>query len=130
MNKRIIVVDDYLHELIKGFLVLRGYTNITAYACPYSVLKDIEENTENPPDLIITDFNMFGMNGLEMLQAAKLKNSDVMGIIYTSMNQYVKTLTCEFHVTEKILGGFENLFNTVKEVISNEKEEPYDYNLI
>lgn len=113
MNKRIIIVDDYQYEFIKDLLENAGITNITAFACPFSVLKDVKDYPDNAPILVVSDFHMFGMNGVELLMEVKLLNSAIKGVIYTTANEYVESLESGFKVIEKMVGCYDNLIDTV-----------------
>ena len=84
MGKRILVVDDErmitttLSTLIK--MVLKH--NVTVYNDPILALES-EELGQQKVDLIISDFMMPGMNGLEFLKNVKEKSPSTITILLT-----------------------------------------------
>jgi PAS domain S-box-containing protein len=64
---RVLVVDDVdlLRDLARTFLELTGLTVLVASSGPQA-LKIMEESTE-PLDIVFTDYNMPGMNGVELM---------------------------------------------------------------
>lgn len=84
LSKRILVVDDEkmitttLSTLIR--MVLKY--NVSEYNDPFKALES-EELTDKKVDLIITDFMMPGMNGLEFLKGVKEKSPDSVTILLT-----------------------------------------------
>ncbi|MBF0230284.1 MAG: response regulator [Desulfamplus sp.] len=67
---RILVVDDYamMRRLIAGFLKDLGYRNIIKVDSAVEAVKYLETEKVN---LIISDYDMPGMNGIEFLQHVK-----------------------------------------------------------
>jgi two-component system cell cycle sensor histidine kinase/response regulator CckA len=65
---RVLVVDDVdlLRDFTQGFLQSTGLTVVVA-SSGLQALKMLEESTE-PVDLMFTDYNMPGMNGLELIE--------------------------------------------------------------
>jgi DNA-binding NtrC family response regulator len=78
----ILVVEDEpkMRRLIELSLGERGYTTIAA--------EDAETGlkllNQNPVDLVVTDFRLPGMNGLEFLQAAKRVNASLPVVVMTA----------------------------------------------
>ena len=81
-SKRIIVVDDesMMLSTLKMLLNLEGFDNAHFFDSPKLALSDIKENT---PDLILSDFMMPEMNGIEFLTEAKKFCPDVSMILLT-----------------------------------------------
>lgn len=67
---RIVVIDDYamMRKLIAGFLRDMGYSNITMLDSGQAAVKYLESEKVN---LIISDYDMPGMNGIELLKRVK-----------------------------------------------------------
>ena len=65
---RVLVVDDVdlLRDLAKTFLQMTGLTVLVASSGPQA-LKILEEATA-PVDILFTDYNMPGMNGVELME--------------------------------------------------------------
>ena len=81
-SKRIVVVDDeqIMLSTLKMLLELEGFTNTAYFNKPQDALSDIKENT---PDLILSDFMMPDMNGIEFLSEVKNLCPDVSMILLT-----------------------------------------------
>lgn len=81
-NSRFLIVDDFatMRKIIKKVLVELGYTNIEEADDGKPAMKMLNEGAEkgNPFDVVISDWNMPGMSGLELLKAcrndSRLKN--------------------------------------------------------
>ena len=78
----IVVVDDeqMVTSAFKTLLKLEGFTNCVAFNKPTEAIEFLEQNK---PDIIISDFIMPEMNGLEFLSAAKKLYPDVSKILLT-----------------------------------------------
>ena len=81
-NKRILVVDDdsYVREATEEILRLKGYEVDTAPEAR-SALKRLDECEY---DLILSDIRMPGMNGMELLEAARSRTPDIHIILMTA----------------------------------------------
>ena len=81
-QKRIVVVDDEAMMLstLKMLLNIEGFENTHFFDSPKPALEDIKENM---PDLILSDFMMPEMNGIEFLSEAKKICPDVSMILLT-----------------------------------------------
>jgi CheY-like chemotaxis protein len=100
--KKIVVVDDtYLFAfMVKDFLNAQGYTNVTAYDDPKKAFDEIRNGDE--PAVVITDYNMPGMNGVELLnELDTVERADLKGIIMTSDPLAVRDNHKKYHVIEK-----------------------------
>ena len=81
-SKKIIVVDDdsIVLSTLKMLLELEGFLNTDYFTEPQKALDFLKDNA---PDLIISDFLMPDMNGIEFLAAAKNLYPDVSTILLT-----------------------------------------------
>jgi len=81
MEKNILVVDDkeYVSEPIAETLRRRGYGVKTASSGPNA----LELYVQEPFDLVISDFKMQPMNGVELLESIKQINPDAPFLIFT-----------------------------------------------
>ena len=85
-KKRILLVDDeesiqllYREEFEdEGYLVDSASNGVEALA----------KFSENPPDLVILDINMPGMNGIEVLRQMKEARTDVPIILSSAYQEY------------------------------------------
>lgn len=78
----IVVVDDeqMVTSAFKTLLKLEGFTNCVAFNNPVEAIEFLKNNK---PDIIISDFMMPDMNGLEFLTKAKELYPDVSKILLT-----------------------------------------------
>ncbi len=78
----IVIVDDeqMVTSAFKTLLKLEGFTNCVAFNNPKEAIEFLEQNK---PDIIISDFIMPEMNGLEFLSASKKMYPDVSKILLT-----------------------------------------------
>ena len=81
-NNKIVVVDDekMVTSAFKALFKVEGYTDIHLFNAPKDAIEFLKENK---PDLIISDFMMPEMNGLEFLTEAKKLHSEVSMILLT-----------------------------------------------
>ncbi len=79
--KAILFVDDHevLARLSCGILEMQGYKAVSAYSAQDALEKFDQDNF----DLLVTDFRMEGMNGLELAKRVHEKNPQVPVIIVT-----------------------------------------------
>ena len=89
---KVLVVDD---SGVMRKIIIRGLN-----ACGINDIVEGGDGSEgfelfqrNPIDLVITDWNMPEMNGLELLQAIRETGSDVPIIMVTTENEKDKVLT-------------------------------------
>lgn len=126
-NISLLIVDDdeLMLELIVG-LMEKKVKNI--YQAK-DAFKGLEVYKDKKPDLILTDYNMPNLNGLEMIKEIKKIDNDQIVVLLTgfdneeilksSIIQGVNGLVC------KPLLDFDILFNTLEQkakVINNRKE--------
>ena len=81
-NAQIILVDDekMVTSAFKTLLKVEGYTNVNCFNSPKEAIAYIKNNM---PDIIISDFLMPEMNGLEFLTKAKELYPEVSMILLT-----------------------------------------------
>ncbi len=81
-DSRIILVDDekLVTSAFKTLLKVEGYTNIECFNEPQAAIEYLGKNT---PDIIVSDFMMPKMNGLEFLTEAKKLHPEVSMIMLT-----------------------------------------------
>lgn len=92
------IVDDtpMLAELVGHMLSSAGYKNIKTFDDPKEALDEIISNGNI--SMVITDYNMPGMTGSELLSAVYEYNSHIKGLI---MSAEVGLVKGEFNVLEK-----------------------------
>ena len=81
-NSKIVVVDDekMVTSALKALFKVEGYSDIHLFNNPNDAVEFLRENK---PDLIISDFMMPEMNGLEFLTEAKKLYNEVSMILLT-----------------------------------------------
>jgi len=81
-NAKIILVDDekMVTSAFKTLLRVEGYNNVVCFNNPVEAVEYLENNT---PDIIVSDFMMPEMNGLEFLTKAKSLYPEVSMILLT-----------------------------------------------
>jgi two-component system chemotaxis response regulator CheY len=69
-NMRFLVVDDFstMRRIIRNLLKELGYTNVTEAEDGNSALAQLKRDSF---DFIVSDWNMPGMDGLQLLQAVR-----------------------------------------------------------
>lgn len=89
--KRILVVDDEKHirELYRSELEDEGYSVILAA----SGKEALEEIQSSPPDLIVLDIQMPGMDGIETLEKVLGRDMGIPIILNTAYSHYKDDFT-------------------------------------
>jgi DNA-binding response OmpR family regulator len=85
-KKRILLVDDEesIQLLYREEFEDEGYVVDSAY----NGTEALARFRENPPDLVILDINMPGMNGIEVLRQMKELRSDLPVILSSAYQEY------------------------------------------
>ena len=81
-DSRIIIVDDekIVTSAFKTLLKVEGYTNVDCFNDPHEALEYLNKNS---PDIVVSDFLMPNMNGLEFLTEVKKLYPEVSTIMLT-----------------------------------------------
>ncbi len=81
----IVIVDDEIVNLLllENILSQDGYKNVFTFGNPLKALNYIQNNKT---DVLVTDFNMSQMNGIELLKKAKDMYPDLVSIMITANN--------------------------------------------
>ncbi|HMK36105.1 MAG TPA: response regulator [Desulfomonilaceae bacterium] len=89
--KHILVVDDEIHicELYKGELEDEGYT-VSIANSGEQALSEVEKD---PPDLIVLDIQMPGMDGIETLEKLLGRDKGIPIILNTAYSHYKDDFT-------------------------------------
>ncbi|MCX5872169.1 MAG: response regulator [Deltaproteobacteria bacterium] len=89
--KRILVVDDEMHicELYRMELEEEGYSVTLAH----SGAEALQQVDRNPPDLIVLDIQMPGMDGIETLEKLLGKDKGIPIILNTAYSHYKDDFT-------------------------------------
>ncbi|NLG17618.1 MAG: response regulator [Fibrobacter sp.] len=113
---RIIIVDDMIQltEVIESILRDNGYTNCKSYDDPEEALRDIIEDSN--VGLIITDYRMPQMNGIELLDRARRIGRELKGLIVSAETSQILAQKPVYPVMEK--GEYSRIVNYVKGVMS------------
>ncbi|WP_028583267.1 response regulator [Desulfogranum mediterraneum] len=85
-KKRILIVDDEqgIQLLYRGELEDEGYDVDSAY----NGEEALEKFSAQPPDLVILDINMPGMNGIEVLRQMKELNAELPVILCSAYPEF------------------------------------------
>jgi DNA-binding response OmpR family regulator len=85
-KKRILLVDDEegIQLLYREEFEEEGFEVITAY----NGEEALEKFSQEPPDLVILDINMPGMNGIEVLRRMKEINPNLPVILSSAYQEY------------------------------------------
>ncbi len=113
-TKRIVVVDDTesVAFVIKSFLEDEGFM-VSAHEDPQDALSDIGSNGA---DLIITDYTMPGMNGIELVERVKKHNPRTDAIIITADPLRISGNEDHFEVIEKTQGFIKKIIAAVYKI--------------
>ncbi len=85
-KKRILLVDDEesIQLLYRGEFEDEGFEIDSAY----NGVEALAKFQENPPDLVILDINMPGMNGIEVLRQMKELRAELPVILSSAYQEY------------------------------------------
>jgi len=115
MNKKVIVVDDMLMvaEMVAGILYSIGIDNVIIFDDPYKALEEIKNN--NNIKIVISDYRMPVIDGIEFIKEAKKINEQVNCILITSENYYSIEKQADCCVLNKQIDFNSNLIKVVQE---------------
>ena len=121
MERPIVVVDDMeiALDLMKTFLNRAGFQHINCYDSPLKALHEIEQGLW--PGLIITDYRMPGMNGIQFLDAVNTVYQGIPAIIITGAPDSITHISDNYRVLEK---GGSNFFKILISLVKQFNEDP------
>jgi DNA-binding NtrC family response regulator len=125
MDKRdyskIIVVDDTsaVNIAVKEILNENGFDNVETYSDPQEALSAI--SSDNKPVVVITDYNMPGMNGVELLHKIEAQAPNVKGIVMTANPHDVDNSGGKYKVIDKDGNFFGKIADTLKNLIGKKQ---------
>jgi signal transduction histidine kinase/DNA-binding response OmpR family regulator len=82
---KIMIVDDdpLVAQLIKGFI--RNHASVSSFSSPLKALKHLEDNQF---DIIITDFRMPDLNGLEFIKKIRTRSQTPVLLLSAAANEH------------------------------------------
>ncbi len=121
---KLLVVDDdpAFNKMLTSFLLKKEYDVKSAHS-PNSALELLKENTF---DLVLTDFKLPGMNGIQLMQEIKKQYNNIPVILITNYSDIrtavnsIKLGAFEF-VTKPVIP--DELLKTIEKAISNKKRQ-------
>jgi CheY-like chemotaxis protein len=116
MSPRIFIVDDddLNRDFIAEIVTAIGFSNIRIFSDPIAVLSAVDSG--DFPSLIVSDFNMPGLNGISLLNTLSFVSCSFSGIIVTSDEQAALNRSDTFPVFNKTS---ENFIEQLSDFISN-----------
>jgi CheY-like chemotaxis protein len=117
-SEKIIIVDDVPEcaFIVESLLEDAGITNFLTYNDPTDVLDYIKDNDH--VSLIITDFKMPKMSGIELLNNARKLNDQIKGVIISSDPALVSSINHNYPIIEKGNEAFKNLVPCVNTLLA------------
>ncbi len=84
LDKKILILDDdpNIVRLLRRFLEQRGYTRVMSAS---TVKEGSEKLQQEPPDVVLLDFQLPDGNGLEVLEEIKRSNPKIGVIMITGV---------------------------------------------
>lgn len=106
MVRGIFVIDDFplTLQFIEHHLQVAGYSSIITFENPREVIIHLQNG--DTPQLIITDYQMPEMSGLELLERISLNFGIIPGIIATADLKCLNTASISYPVLQKGSPGF------------------------
>lgn len=115
-NAIFIVDDDYfMTDVLKETFIERGFENVATFESSVEALSEIKNG--KTPAVVITDFCMPKLNGVELLQEIEKINPNIPGIIMTSKPSAAKLLSPKWEIVKK--GDFSVFITMLEEKIGN-----------
>ena len=136
-NKKIVIIDDNEINLKIAKKIFSSYIdNISIYNNPLSFLKQLEKIDENNLDVIITDFRMPEITGIELAKTVREKYKNLKIIAFSSEfispkdQKYFDKIFFKPILKKEILNGLCSLFlEKQTEEIKSEEEVPHEKNI-
>ena len=106
MNDLIFIVDDIvlIADLVRYNLGIIGLSNTIAFNNPLSCIEYLQ--TDTIPAVVISDFQMPQMNGVELLNTLKKEHTEISGIIMTSDPAAAASVQHQYPIIEKENSNF------------------------
>ena len=117
--KAILFVDDHeiLARLSCEILEMQGYRAVSAF----NAADALEKFKESPFDLVVTDFRMEGMNGLELARKIHEQDPQIPVIVVTGFGPIETGKEVRACLSKEDM--FPTLLNKIKEYFAEEKSE-------
>jgi len=95
------IVDDMTStlEIMKLLFTSAGYKDVHTFDCPLRALHEIDQGIK--PDIIISDFNMPDLNGLEFLNSAVSTLKKVKSVIMSGNTASIENIPEDIKVIDK-----------------------------
>lgn len=115
----IAIVDDIEInlKLTKSVLQFYGFSDIYTYISPKDALLDFSQSII--PQILITDFRMPEMNGVELINQTQKLNPDIIAIIISGDIKMLPVEATQFILIEK---GSPDFFKRLREILKQEIE--------
>jgi len=122
-DDRIIIIDDVpvVACLIEDTLKDAGFKNTHTYNNPLLALKEIIDTTA-PPAVIITDYHMPEMNGMELIQKVEQRYHGIDAIIVTSDSRKAHEFSDKYPILEKDSNFIDRLVDYVTEILKKQSD--------
>lgn len=116
--RSILFVDDHevLARLSCEILEMQGYRAVSAFSAPEALKKFDQESF----DMVVTDFRMEGMNGLELARHLRSRNPNVPVIIVTGYGPIEVGKDCQACLSKEQL--FPALLERIKIILGSKDE--------
>ncbi|MBD3421068.1 MAG: response regulator [Chitinivibrionales bacterium] len=97
----IIIVEDEIEiaMILRELLNAAGFQNILTYDVPLTALQHIQNGLK--PAILISNFRMPGMNGVQLLDAVTHLNSAIEGIIITADPDLARAESTRYPILDK-----------------------------
>ena len=122
-----IVDDDPLFLKLVSFSLSKDFKNIKTFSSG-EMLMDYLHNVEQP-DIIITDYYMDGISGLQILKEVKKLKASIKVIFYTGLGgvkNAIRVINMGAHdYIVKSPGSYKYLINSIKEISKTEEKLKY-----
>lgn len=119
--KHLVFVDD--NETLVNIMEseLEDYYNVNVFVNPQEALEYLITNIDNV-DILLTDFMMPQLNGLQLVTEVKKKNSNIRTIILTgyckSMEHEEDIKNCDLMLDKNILKDTDDLIDEISTVLA------------
>ena len=124
-DDRIIIIDDVpvVACLIEDTLQDAGFKNTHIYNNPLLALKEIIDTARPRPAIIITDYNMPEMNGMELIEKVEQRYHGIDAIIVTSDSHGAQEFSDKYPILEKDSNFIERLVDYVANILKKQNDD-------